>query len=172
MKIWLKLSACALLAVAYFVLLALYPFSLLTFLPGILVCAGFASLIHELGHRLAYALLGLKWKRTTFSIFVLDADSGLRMDKDRPFFSASCVCAYDPEIATWRYDLALLSGSILCGILGGAALGLAFAASGSGAAFLQCFGVVSFGNALLNLLPFSADRILMREIRKEREKQS
>lgn len=170
MKIFLKLSACLILPVAYGLMLVLRPFSPVTFGLGIPVCLWFSSLFHELGHLTAYVLLKLKWKRTVISFFVFDAEKGFYFDGQRSIFSASCTCAYSPRVPFWRYCVALLSGGILCGLFGIAAILLSLPAAGSLAAFLQCFGLVSLVNAAATLLlPFNPDRTLLRQIRNERE---
>ena len=170
MKIWIKLSACLCVFAAYILLLVLRPFSAAGLVLGALVCNWFANAVHELGHLIAYRLLKLKWKRMVISFFVFEAGQGVRFEKDRGIYAASCTCAYAPETAIWRYDLALLCGGLLGCVTGIGALLAAMACGGSLAAFLQCFGAVSIINGIYNLLPFSADRRLMKEIRKEREK--
>ena len=171
MKIFLKLSACVVPAVAYGLMLVLYPFSPVTFALGIPVCLWLSSLFHELGHLTAYLLLKLKWKRIVISFFVFDTERGFYFDGQRSIFSASCTCVYSPRIPFWRYCVALLGGGILCGLLGIATILLSLTATGSLAAFLQCFGLISLVNAAATLLlPFNPDRTLLRQIRNEREK--
>jgi hypothetical protein len=151
--------------------LALQPFSPVTFLLGVLVCNWLANLLHELGHLLAYKLLGLRWKRMVCSFFVFTAAEGFRFDKNRGLYEASCTCAYDSAVPAWRYMLALLGGGIFGILIGLAAVLLALSAKGSAAAFLLCFGFVNLLNSAANLLlPFSPDRALIKQIRNGREK--
>lgn len=170
MKNCLKLSACVLVTAAYLAGLWLFPESFVTFLLGVPICIGLAALFHELGHLLAYRLLKLEWKRLNISCFVLEPGSGLRFDPDRRFFSASCVCAYKPDVPYWRYRLALLSGGLTMLVISMGCFAAFFFAVGGFASFLLCFGILSAANGLFNLLlPFSADRVLLKKIKQERE---
>ena len=170
MKTGFKLAACALVVAAYLALLVLWPYSDIAFLPGLLVCNFLASLVHELGHLAAYGLLRLKWKRMAVSFFVFEAGTGFRFDGSRGVFEASCTCAYDPQIPLWRYDLALLSGGILGVLLAIGAGFLSFAATAGVGAFLEHFALVSLLHGVINLLlPFSADRVLMRQLREAKK---
>ena len=126
-------------------------------------------LAHELGHLLAYRLLKLTWVRLSLSLWVLEKGKGLRLDGSRPLFSGSCTCAYDPSLPLRRYSLALVSGGITTLLLGAAALVGAAVSGGSLASFLLCFGVVAVLGGIYNLLPFSADRKLLRQIKQESE---
>ena len=95
----------------------------------------------------------------------------MRLDPEQRIYAASCTCTYDPQIPVWRYRLALLSGGFLGVLVGLGGLWLSFALAGSGAAFFQCFGVVSILNGAVNLLlPASPDRALIRQIKEGREK--
>ena len=168
MKIGLKILLSVLCAAAYIALLILMPFSWLTFLPGLLVCSWLATWIHETGHLAAYAMLKLTWKRMVVSCFVLDREKGLFFDTSRSLFAGSCTCAYSPEIPLWRYDLALLSGGFLGVIFGAAALWLSFLTGAGLQAFFQCFSLVNLLHAAVNLLlPISADRKMMLQLRKK-----
>ena len=170
MKIFLKLSACVAVAAAYGVLLAMLPFFPLTFALGVLVCNWLANLVHELGHLAAYFLTGLQWKRMVVSFFVFDRKEGFRFDGQQRIYAASCTCAYDPQVPYWRYCVALLSGGALGCLSGGVAILTALQTTGAIAAFLLCFGPVSILNGAVNLLlPFASDRVLLRQIRNERE---
>jgi len=171
MKNLFKLSACVIFPLAYGLFLALQPFSPVTFLLGALLCNWLANLLHELGHLLSYKLLGLRWKRLVCSFFVVTAGEGIRFDKNRGLYEASCTCTYDPATPAWRYTLALLGGGIF-GVLIGIATALsALFFEGSPAAFLLCFGFVNLLNGAANLLlPFSPDRALIKQIRNGREK--
>ena len=102
MKLFLKLSACVALTVAYVLLLTVYPFCAAVFVLGVPVCGLLAILIHELGHLLAYLLLKLEWKRMTLFCVVIEAGKGLRLDESRHIWNASCTCAYRPEIPLQR----------------------------------------------------------------------
>lgn len=169
MKTFLKLSVCIAITVGYAFFLIRQPFSPAVFILGIPVCNWLANLVHELGHLLAYALLKLKWKRMVVSFFVFEAGRGFRFDGSRRIYEASCTCVYSPQVPLWRYAAALFSGALLGGAAGVGAVFLSLAAQGGSAAFLQCFGAVSILNAAVNLLPFSADQLLLRQIKNERE---
>lgn len=168
---YLKLSLCGMIAAAYGCGLWLSPFSVFTFAAGIPVCIWLVSVCHELGHLLAYRLLGLSWKRLAVSVLVWEKGTGLRVDAQRRFFAASCTCTYQPHIPFWKYAVALVSGGLLCLLSGGAAVVVACLTGGALMAFCLCFGAVCGINACYNLLlPFSADRVLIRQIKHEKEK--
>jgi hypothetical protein len=173
MKTGLKLTACTLVVAAYIALMVLWPYSDIAFLPGLLVCNFLASLVHELRHLAAYGLLKLKWQRMVVSFFVFEAGTGCRFDGSRGIFEASCTCAYDSRIPLRRYDLALLSGGIAGILLGIGAGSLSFAATGGAAAFLEHLALVNLVHGAVNLLlPFSADRVLMRQLREASQENS
>ncbi|MBE6587342.1 MAG: hypothetical protein E7647_02875 [Ruminococcaceae bacterium] len=168
---YLKLSFCIAAVFGYGILLWLYPFGIFTFVLGAAVCNWIANLFHETGHFIAYNILALNWKRTVISWFVFERGRGLRIDKKKRLYSASCTCEYHPEVAFWRYCVALLSGGLFCVVLSAAALVLSFFSDGALRSFLLCFGAVSLVNALANLLiPQSPDRAYIRRIKQEREK--
>ena len=170
MKFYFKLSACIVLLAAYVVCLIWLPFSPVTFLLGAAACNWPANLIHEAGHFFAYGILGLEWRRTVFSFFVLEKGRGIGIDKEKSPFAASCTCRYDPAVPFWRYLWALLAGGILCLAASAAVFVASLFAKGSLLAFLLCLGTVCALNALANLLiPFSADRVLIGQIKRERE---
>jgi hypothetical protein len=169
MKTCFKLCALGAIAAGYGALLMALPFSPATLLLSVPVCVLLSGLAHELGHLLAYRLLKLTWVRLSLSLWVLEKGKGLRLDGSRPLFSGSCTCAYDPSLPLRRYSLALLSGGITTLLLGAAALACAAVSGGSLASFLLCFGVVAVLGGIYNLLPFSADRKLLRQIKQESE---
>ena len=161
--------SCIFAAVAYGLGLWLYPASPVTYFLGILIGCGLASLIHELGHLAAYRLLKLSWRRLEFACFVFRRGEGVRIDTRKRFFAASCTCAYDPSVPYWRYQIALLSGSGVCFLLCAASFIACCYVSGTLRAFLLCLGIASGLNWLSNLLPLSADRRLLKQIKQERE---
>ena len=171
MRFYLKLSACVVVVIGYAVGLWVAPFSVVTFLLGIPVCNWLANLFHELGHLLAYRLLKLEWKRMVLSFWVIEKGKGISLDRSKRIFDASCTCAYSAQVSLNRYRLALLSGGAV-GLL--MALGTILAGcclAGPAKAFLLCFGIVSGLNGGVNLLvPLSPDRVLITQIKEEREK--
>lgn len=170
MKFYLKMSAFVLTAVAYGLGLWLCPYTLFTFVLGIPVCCWLVSLLHELGHFLAYRLLKLEWKQMIISNIVFERDNGIRIDEQQKFFTAGCTCTYQPEKPFWHYVVALLSGGLLCAGFSIGAILSSYFTFGGAKAFLLCFGIMGALNALVNLLlPFSADRRLIKQIKKERE---
>ena len=169
MKTCFKLCALGAIAAGYGALLMALPFSPVTLLLSVPVCVLLSGLAHELGHLLAYRLLKLTWVRLSLSLWVLEKGKGLRLDGSRPLFSGSCTCAYDPSLPLRRYSLALVSGGITTLLLGAAALACAAVSGGSLASFLLCFGIVAVLGGIYNLLPFSADRKLLRQIKQESE---
>lgn len=172
MKFYLKLSACIAVAVAYGLGLWLEPGSLFTLTLGLPVCIWLATVFHELGHLLAYWLLKLRWKRLAISCFVLERNKGLRIDREQKLLSAACACAYDPQVPFWRYRIALLSGGLLCLLLSAGAITGCFFAAERPASFLLCFGAACGLNGLINLLPFSADRRLLKKLRQKETPQT
>ena len=81
---------------------------------------------------------------------------------------SKCVCAYDPDVPPWRYGVALLSGGAVNMLLGIGAMAVYVPFGG---AFFLSFGVMNGLHGLANLLiPVSADRVLLRQIKEEREK--
>ena len=171
MKFYLKLTFCIGWFVTYGWLLWLRPFWWLTFMLGIPVCVWLACWCHELGHLFAYRLWKLVWKRMAVGWFVLKRGKGLHLDRHRPLWQAGCTCAYDPDIPVWRYGIALLSGGLCTLLLCIGAMTAVYFTSGGIKAFLLCFGGICGVNAGWNLLlPMSADRILLRQIKDEREK--
>ena len=170
MVFFLKLLACIAACITYGAGLWLQPFSPVTFILGIPVCLWLVSFLHELGHLLAFLLLKLEWKRMVISFFVFERRKGVRVDRRQRLFAASCTCAHRTTVPLWRYRIALLSGGGLTLALS-AAFWVIFAFSGGWlAAFSLCFGSLCLLNAVVNLLlPFSADRILLKRIKIERE---
>lgn len=170
MRFCLELCAFAAVTVAYGFRLWLDPLCLITFVLGIPVCNWLANLFHELGHLLAYTLLKLEWKRMVISCFVFERGKRPGVDLQRRLFSASCTCAYFPCVPFWRYRVALLSGSVSGLFLASGSIAASFLFEGTARAFFLCFGIVAMLNALVNLLPFSADIVLLKRIKQEREK--
>lgn len=169
MGFFFGLSACSVAIGVYGLCLWFFPLCPATVLLGILVCCWPVSLLHELGHLLAYRLLNLQWKRMRFSCLIWEPGKGMHLDRQGNFFAAGCTCAYDAQIPLWRYEIALLSGSLFCLLLcAGAAIGCLLCAGGLRVFFL-CFSIACGLNALCNLLPFSKDRSLLKQIKKERE---
>ena len=164
-----KLSAGIAAILGYGFLLWLAPFSVWAFLLGVPVCFFLAALFHELGHVLAYKLLDIPWKRMVISFLEFRPGQGLQINRQQKPFAASCTCAYLETISYGRYRIALLSGGFMCLILAAIALPFGHPAQGGLQAFLLLFGTACAINGLLTLLPFSADRALLRQIKKERE---
>ena len=170
MKNYLKLSVCIAAALAYGALLILRPFSVACYCLGIFVCLWLSAVIHEAGHLLCYILLHLKWKRLRLCCFIFEPGKGLLFDPEGRFFSASCTCAYNPDIPFWRYAIALLAGGATTLLLGAICVFLSPVTHDGLASFFQCLGLMSIANGLYNLLlPFSADRTLLRHIKKAQQ---
>lgn len=168
MKIRLKISACIVVAISYVTLLFLQPFSVVCFSLGLPVCFWLSGVIHELGHLAAYQALGLQWKSLRISWFVFHAKEGFRFDSNSRLFSAVCTCSYHPSVSFWRYCIALLAGGTFTLLFGAASIFVSRIAASSVASFLQCFGLTAILSGLYNLLlPFSPDRALLRQIKKE-----
>jgi hypothetical protein len=158
-----KLSACVVFVVVWLACLWLLPTSPLTVAFSIPVCMGLATVLHETGHLLTYRLLGLEWTRMHFFCLVFQPGK-VYFSPEGKLFSAGCTCAYDPALPLWRYTLALLSGGLTT--LLAAIVAFCFASG----PVLLCFASLCAANALFNLLnPFSADRVLLKQIQQERE---
>ena len=169
MKFYLKLSACVVFAAAYGLFLWFRPIFWFTFVLGVPICFWIASWFHELGHFLAYRLWKLEWKRMAVGWFVFERGKGMRLDRQRKIWEACCTCAYDPDKSIGHYTVALLSGGLLVLAMGVGAIIAGHFCGGSARSFLICFGGVCGMDAGWNLLPVSADRILLRKIKEERE---
>ena len=165
-----KLLGCVLVAAAYGVGLWLRPFGVVTFLLGIPVCGWLAVLFHELGHLLAYRLLKLQWKRMAVFCFLFEPGKPPRIQQQGKLL-ASCTCAYDPQTPYGHYVIALLSGGAAGLLLAAVAALLCRVTSGWLQAFCLCFAIISCLDGLFNLvMPFSADRRLLKQIKQERQK--
>lgn len=169
MNRFLKLFAWLATVAAYGLGLWQAPFSVITFVLGIPVCNWLVNLFHELGHLLAYLLLKLEWKRMVVSFLIWERGKGVRIDLRQRLYAASCTCTHRVTVPLWRYRVALFAGSALTlALSAGAIVAFRFTKEWS-AAFCLCFGIVCGLNALVNLLPFSPDRVLLKLIKKERE---
>lgn len=170
MNFYLKMSACILTVAAYGLSLWQSPYTLFTFLVGMPVCIWLAGLLHELGHFITYKIFSFEWKRMVISCFVFERDKGLRVDKKQKLFSACCTCAYDAKKGFWQYVIALLSGGLCCLIVSVGAIVTANYLFGGLQVFFMHLGIACALNAVINLLlPFSADRRLLKQIKQERE---
>lgn len=170
MKLYWKWAACLVGAVGYGIVLWQWPFSPVSFLLGAAVCSYIVRLWHELGHLLAYLLLGLEWKRLRFLGLVFEPGKGVKIARDETGFSSCCTCAWSSRVPVWRYSLGLLSGglsTLLLAVLAGVP---ALYAAGSLQAFLWTLSAVAMVDALANLLiPGSPDRKLIRQLRQNQE---
>jgi hypothetical protein len=156
----------------FIVLFAIAPCSMLTVFVGLPIAVWFTNAVHESSHLLLYILLKIRWTRLTFSYWTIFYDQegmSLKFDPKSNLYGACCSCDYDTIVPLWKYRIALMSGGVICAVLGLICLLLCLNLDGACRTLLICIGIAFIMNAVGNLLfPFSPDRVLLNTIVKDR----
>jgi len=167
-----KLLCFAINVIAYVALLIVAPRSILTILIGLPIAIWFTNAVHEASHLIAYVALRIRWTRFSFSYWTIIRDTegtSVKFDMNSGIYNACCTCIYDAGVPLWKYWVALLSGGVLCAIMGAVCLLLCSFVEGALWSLMGCIGVAFVLNAAGNLLiPFSPDRTLLKMIVKDR----